>query len=165
MRRISLLALVVAIVACGPAPPAPGDGEAGPAASASGVTGGEEQVAENLIEPLIPGTWELVAWGVDETVELERAITLAFEGDRAAGYGGCNRYFSIAVVGEEPGSLTFGPVGATQMYCEGPGMEAETRYLEALAGVHGHVVEPGRLTLLATVDGQEIALAFEPHEE
>ena len=75
-------------------------------------------------------------------------ITIAFEGDRAAGSAGCNRWFAaVNLTGE---GMTFGPAGSTMMACPEALMQQERRFLEALAGVSGFDIdETGALLLKA----------------
>jgi heat shock protein HslJ len=65
--------------------------------------------------------------------------TLDFEGDRASGYTGCNRWFAtVTQNGEE---LRFGAVGMTRMACDGAGvqMATERNFIAALEATrYGH---------------------------
>ena len=56
--------------------------------------------------------------------------TLFMEAGGAGGSGGCNTWFGDYRV--DGSLLSFGPVGSTQMFCEGPGQETEDAYLAAL---------------------------------
>lgn len=78
----------------------------------------------------LAGTRWRVETLVGQTVATNQP-TLEFAGDSIAGSGGCNRYFgSYAVAGE---TIAFTGMGATRMACEGPIMQRESAYLEALA--------------------------------
>jgi heat shock protein HslJ len=58
-------------------------------------------------------------------------VSLLLEDGKAGGSGGCNNYFSSYELGDA--SLTFGPIGATQMFCEGAASEIEAAYFDNLA--------------------------------
>lgn len=53
---------------------------------------------------------------VDDMNANPHGATIEFEGARASGYTGCNRWF--ADVSEDGGSLRFGPIGMTRMACQ-----------------------------------------------
>jgi heat shock protein HslJ len=83
--------------------------------------------------------------------------SLHLDAGEANGSGGCNNFFgSVELDGS---SLTFGPLGVTQMFCEGPGQEVEDAYLPALASVaFWAIANDGSLRLLD--EGQAELLAF-----
>jgi heat shock protein HslJ len=60
-------------------------------------------------------------------------VSLRLQDGQASGTGGCNRYFAGYTL--DGLSLTFGPVGATEMFCEGAAGEVETAYFANLASV------------------------------
>lgn len=109
----------------------------------------------------VAGSWSLVAWNPGEPAQLEEPITLTVEGTRLAGNSGCNQYTTEATAGEAPGELTVGPVAGTRMMCEGPRMDAETRYLTALGGATKFGFLNGRLAITSNVDDQYSTLLFE----
>jgi heat shock protein HslJ len=60
---------------------------------------------------------------VDDLDANPHGATLEFDGARASGYTGCNRWF--ASVTQEGEALRFGPVGTTRMAC-GAGVQTAT---------------------------------------
>lgn len=83
--------------------------------------------------------------------------TLIFEADRVGGNGSCNTFGGDYKV--ENGTLTFGPIASTLMYCEGF-MDQESAYLTALQEAAEYQIEGGNLQIL-NGDGQ-VTLAFSP---
>jgi heat shock protein HslJ len=77
-------------------------------------------------------------------------------GGSAGGTGGCNTYFADYTL--DGTSLSFGPVGSTQMFCEGPGSEVETAYFANLALVTSWASDGSTLTL-SDADGN-LLLAY-----
>lgn len=73
------------------------------------------------------------------------AITLEFEGGQVSGNAGCNNYFGDYEA-DEKGSLAFGMIGITEMYCEGR-MDTESRYISLLGDVASYSVNGETLTL------------------
>jgi heat shock protein HslJ len=71
--------------------------------------------------------------------------TIAFAGDRASGYAGCNRWFASVARGDQ--ALEFGDVGMTRMMCSPPSMEAERAFATALNETRGFRIENGELVL------------------
>lgn len=103
--------------------------------------------------------WVLVELGRDQPIDDGVEITLSFEDDRAAGAGGCNRYFG-SVNSEAPGELRFSGMGATRMACPEPAMDVEQRYLSTLAGASSYSFLAGRLVLGCDTDEGPVALVF-----
>ncbi len=89
--------------------------------------------------PSLDGEWR-------EATRALHAPTVTFEGERASGFAGCNRWFATVRRGENP-ALTFEGVGTTRMMCEGAQMEIERAFLQALDD-----------TEMVTIDGE--ALVF-----
>lgn len=90
--------------------------------------------------------------------EATRAIhapTITFEGARASGFAGCNRWFGQVQRGEGP-ALTFGQVGSTRMMCEGAQMTIEQGFLQALEQTEMATVE-GDTLILSDIAGAELA--------
>jgi heat shock protein HslJ len=91
--------------------------------------------------PSIEGiTWLLTSQAVEgqlapvaSSADTPVVVSLRLEDSRAGGNAGCNNYFAEFAL--EDTSLTFGPIGATQMFCEGAPGEVETAYLANLAAV------------------------------
>ncbi len=97
--------------------------------------------------------WALTSYnnGMDGVVSLvpDTAITARFGDDgQVTGSAGCNNYFAGYTAME--GSLTVGPAGMTEMYCEEPGgvMDQETRYLQALEQSSSYQIRSGTLTIM-----------------
>jgi heat shock protein HslJ len=92
-------------------------------------------------EPTVEGvTWLLTSQVVDGTLAPLPAadgtpvlVSLHLADGRATGSGGCNRYFADYTL--DGASLSFGTIGSTMMFCEGPAGEVETAYFANLASV------------------------------
>jgi heat shock protein HslJ len=102
--------------------------------------------------PTIEGvTWLLTSQAVDGQLAALPAgdpplvVSLDMEEGRAVGTGGCNNYFASYTL--DGSSLVFGPIGATQMFCEGPAGEVEAAYLANLALVTSWVSDGSTLSL------------------
>lgn len=79
-------------------------------------------------------------------------LTLQFADDgQAAGSAGCNRFFASYQAAAD-GSLSFGPVGATKMYCDNR-MDQESAYLDSLSQISQFKTEQDQL-ILSSADGQ-----------
>jgi heat shock protein HslJ len=120
---------------------------------------GEEIVADPQM--LMIPRWFLVSLELDgEALDVpagQQELTLQFESPaRANGTGGCNT-FGADFQADYDGSLSFGPVVSTRMFCEGK-MDLENAYFQALSQVEQFRVAEGRLTL-ASGDGQ-VGLVF-----
>jgi heat shock protein HslJ len=118
------------------------------------------EVTGKLSVAILEGAeWVLDSFSWEERAPEEPEITLTFEGGRAAGAGGCNRYF--ANVGEtSPGEISFGQIGATMMACPEDDMALEQRYHRALEGVTGYSFIAGKLALTYYDDGSMRTLLF-----
>lgn len=80
-------------------------------------------------------------------------VTLQFEGDRLAGYGGCNQYSgSYALEGTR---LTAGPVAATKRGCMGDGNTIEHAWFAVLAAPM-QVAREADALVLTTADGAKL---------
>jgi putative lipoprotein len=83
--------------------------------------------------------------------------TIRFDTDgRVSGMGGCNRYFGSVTI--DGGSISFGPLGATQMACPPAIMDQEDRFLRALANARRFETKNGLLYVFG--DGQAPLLRF-----
>ena len=85
-------------------------------------------------------------------------VDLIFEDDAVAGTSGCNSYFGSYEV--DGGSISFGPLGGTEMACEPALMDLESAYLAALGDVRDHQGGDGELVL----SGDEVRLVFREEE-
>jgi heat shock protein HslJ len=114
-------------------------------------------IAVDLIAGL---DWSLVRQQVDGVLtELpaDVIVTLRLEDGTATGNGGCNDYFgSYQLDGD---ALTFGAIGATEMYCFGSS-DVEAAYFANLAAVATGVSTGGTLVMTDAAGG--IILEFEP---
>ncbi|HDQ07892.1 MAG TPA: META domain-containing protein [Methanoculleus sp.] len=102
--------------------------------------------------PVIPGTRVTAEFGVDRQV---------------TGSAGCNHYSGS--YSADQGTIAFGPLAWTEMYCAEPEgvMGQETAYLAALQQARGYSVGAGELTL-TDISGMRLAsyvVSVEPSEE
>ncbi|KAF1077256.1 META domain-containing protein [Methanogenium sp. MK-MG] len=114
-------------------------------------------------EPLTGTTWELTSYNNgNETIVSVIAgtkVTLILDEDSGiSGSAGCNNYF--ASYETDGNALSFGPVGATKMFCDEPEgtMDQEGTYLKLLDTAAGYVIEGDCLTLQDSSD--ETILTF-----
>lgn len=119
--------------------------------SALAFTGTTLEAAEQAASTALNGTWEL-----NYLLDLRSALDIAFPNGKptliinmpstdATGNGGCNSYSSsIKLKGQ---ALSFGPIGATKMFCEGV---AETVYFGNLSKIDSWRMEDNNsLSLLS----------------
>ena len=86
-----------------------------------------------------------------EVMQGQQGVTIQFEpGGKANGTGGCNN-FSTTFQADYDGTMRFGPVVSTKMFCEGT-MELESAYFEALSKVERFSTSDG--LVLSSADGQ-----------
>ena len=91
---------------------------------------------------------------------LGNQMTLQFEeGGKANGDAACNGFFTDYQAAAD-GSMKFGPIGATKMFCE-IGMDQEDALFQALEKVEHFRVEGGKLTL-SSADGQTVLVYSMP---
>jgi heat shock protein HslJ len=152
--RRSRLALVLAgavlsvtLVACGSDDGGSGDGGAGQASTDP----------SELVGP----TWTLddatrgaIATDADQ-VDADVTLTFADDGT-VSGSSACNTYSGPYEAGDD-GSLTLGPLAATQMACEEAVMALEANYLQTLDQASSFAIDEGRLILQA----MNVQLAYE----
>ncbi|MEA2115045.1 MAG: META domain-containing protein, partial [Thermodesulfobacteriota bacterium] len=82
--------------------------------------------ADRLTPEVMAGvTWVLTGWKADEPAPRDPEITLEYKDGKFSGSSGCNRYFTDVTVGDVPGYITVGMIGATRMMCPPPMNEAE----------------------------------------
>jgi len=103
----------------------------------------------------LEGKWTLTRLN-GEDVQLQRPAQIEFlkEGNRVAGFSGCNRFGGAFQ--QNASSLQFGMMVSTKMACLGPGMEVETRFLSTLEKVKTYRISATELTLLGTA-GEPVA--------
>lgn len=81
-------------------------------------------------DTLAGSSWTFVSIG-GVAVAADRPTSLQFDGNRLSGSAGCNRFsggYSAA-----DGTLTAGPLMATEMACPGPGMTQENAFFKLMA--------------------------------
>ncbi len=133
MRRLLLLAAVLALTACGTDSASDG--------------------------PDVTGEWQLAsgtALGAELLLPPGATATLALSGGEANGTAFCNRFFASYEL--DGSSFSFGDIGSTMMGCEPDVMAAETTYLAALDAVDTAVLDGGDLLLT----GAGVELRFGP---
>jgi heat shock protein HslJ len=105
---------------------------------------------ENDGDSLRGTEWTLVS-GVD--VPPDSAPTIAFDGELATGFSGCNYYGGE--YGIDGDSIEIGGFDSTAMGCLRPELEtAEETYHSVFDGVDGWAIEDGELILSS--DGEEV---------
>lgn len=113
-------------------------------------------------------TWLLTGYGDPQALNgvLEK-VRVAFQYDPAEGMvtgtAGCNRYFGEAVVNQEEGTITIGPLGMTRMSCQESVNQQEFAFINLLEKVSRFEVQ-GEQLLLATEDGQVLVFQAEVSE-
>ncbi len=105
--------------------------------------------------------WLLTAYAVPDAVTSlipDTQITAQFANGNMSGSAGCNNYFASYTL--EGNAVTFGPAGATKMYCETPEglMQQEAAFLSAIEKAASYRVE-GRTLTFFDANGQ-IVLQF-----
>ena len=85
-------------------------------------------------------------------------LDLIFAFRQASGFSGCNR-FSTTFTTDGVSSLTFGPVAATQMACDGAANLLESSYLQALGDVARYAMTADTLTLSNAQGGELMTYA------
>jgi heat shock protein HslJ len=109
---------------------------------------------------IIEGTeWVLTRFNWNDPAPAEPEVTLTFAEGKAAGSGGCNRYFG-GVEETAPGEISFGQIGATRMICSDEVMALESRYHKALEGVTGYSFVAEQLALSYLEDGAYKTMLF-----
>jgi heat shock protein HslJ len=112
--------------------------------------------------PSLDGTAWVLSSLPGRTLEPGTIVTLRFEGSRAGGVDGCNRYVtSYAAEGATLRLLANG--ASTQMACPRPVMLQAVVYMQSLADTHSYRVEDGHLQLLGA-DGAVLA-TFAPQSQ
>lgn len=90
------------------------------------------------------------------------AVTLSFGDDgTVSGSGGCNSY-SGEYTTDGAGTITLGPLAATEMACEEPAMEIEQSYFAALNEVTSYSLEGTTLTLRDSSGATQVTFALVP---
>jgi putative lipoprotein len=110
----------------------------------------------------LEGTWVLEATAVaGEELAADPGVRteLTFEGGRAVGHGGVNR-FSAPYEATDEGGISIGPVAGTRMAGPPHAMEQEDRFFAALDASARFVVEESRLSLLDDAEQRLVVLVL-----
>jgi heat shock protein HslJ len=106
--------------------------------------------------------WSLISYYDEEdgilSVPADTEITLKLEDGQAGGNAGCNSFFTNYET-DGNGSLTFGMIGMTEMYCEEK-MDLESRYLSLLETTAEYSTAGGNLKLMNS-EGNTIMIFLE----
>lgn len=143
---ILLAALVAAIALAACAAPAATQAGTQPAAPT-----GQAQPNPPAEQPGLSGTRWLLTDLNGAAPIAGRAPTLEFGADgQATGNGGCNQYFGSYAIDND--TLNFGQLGSTMMGCEGPVMQQEASFLQALGSAAIFTVAGDTLTITTAAD-------------
>jgi heat shock protein HslJ len=126
-----------------------------PAPTAS--TDGIEGITWLLTAQLVEGALAPLPSGPDGEPVL---VSLRLLDGQSGGTGGCNAYFADYTL-DGPG-LVFGPIGATQMFCEGAGSEVEAAYVANLASVATWMSDGATLSLADASGATVLEYAMAP---
>ena len=112
------------------------------------ITGCKTTQTANITKESLAGSnWQLLSVMGKEVSSADYAKGLpdaAFgSDDRISGNGGCNRYSGSYTL-EENGTITFGTMISTKMFCLGGG---ETEFMKTIAQVTAAKIEGGNLVL------------------
>lgn len=147
MRPLKVVpALLLLVAACESKPPVPPTTPGPPAVGLAAQ--GDRSVTD----------WRLVTLGgvaVGVGDSAAPTLKLMAGNGKAGGFGGCNRWFAAATRSGD--TLTFAPIGATKMACDGPAMALEQRWFAALGQVRRATEANGEL-LLADSAGTALAV-------
>jgi heat shock protein HslJ len=163
MMRITAATLAATVLACSPA------AEQAPAAGA--VTASDSATETDAAQPAAPAPipdhlkgreWHLTHFDRAEAVPDQVVITLKFEEEKISGSAGCNSYFASVTEGDRPGEITIGAAGATRMACPEQIMNAESRFLGALANVMRYELAGERLALTYREEAGHRVLLLSP---
>ena len=118
-----------------------------------------EEPGRLSLETIGDTRWVLREWSWGEAVPEEPEVMLRYDDGRLTGNSGCNNYFTAPTLGEMPGDVSVGPIGATRMACPEPEMAVEARFLSQLEGVNRFGFMAGGLMLgYATDDGSGVMI-------
>ena len=157
--RLAAVGLAVSILSCGPA----ADHATPPGAATEAKSDRPADPTPAPIQAALDGrAWRLTHFDRDDAVPEAIVITLGFEAGRIGGSAGCNRYFAAVTEGDRPGEITIGPVGATRMACPEEVMNAESRFLDALAHVVSYDLAGEGLALTSQQEAGRQTLLFAP---
>jgi len=155
--RLAAAALAAIVLACSPAPEDAGAKDATAKAHAA-----PPAAPAPIPHELIGREWRLTHFDRAEAVPEPIIITLKFEEDKISGNAGCNNYFAAVTDGDLPGEIRVGAAGATRMACPEEVMNAESRFLGALAHVLRYEMAGERLALTYREDNRHHILLLTP---
>ena len=116
------------------------------------------------LETIARAEWVLRSWNLNDAAPAEPQVTLTVRDGKFVGTAGCNRYFAAVKLGELPGDVTIGPIGATRMACPQEQMTVESRFLKQLAAVKKFGFLAGQLALSYEADGVSGVMSFDAHD-
>jgi len=155
--RLAAAALAVSVLACSPA------AEKITTPDAVTVTEtAQPAVADPVPADLIGSKWRLTHFDRAEAAPEAIIITLRFDADKISGNAGCNNFFAGLTEGDRPGDITIGAAGATRMACPEEIMNAESRFLDALAHVVRYDLVGERLALTYRHESEHHTLLLNP---
>ena len=106
------------------------------------------------LSPLRNSAWLLSTIG-DQPIARGDGPSLQFALVQAGGFGGCNQ-FSTTYRTDGSTTLTFGPISATRIACQGDGGTLETAYFAALSRVTRYLLQDDRLELTGEADAPKL---------
>lgn len=90
--------------------------------------------------PLAGTQWLAEDIGGRGVMDMAQSTVQFDQQGRAAGNGGCNRYFGEYTIAD--GSLRFGPIGSTRMACPESLMNQEQNFFAALEATRSYRLDP-----------------------
>jgi heat shock protein HslJ len=129
----------------------------------TGVSGGTDGGAPATAEQLEAHPWTLRSYAFGSAGDLEAASarapgTAEFDGAEVGGTTGCNSYSGSYTLGDA-GSIGFGPIASTQMFCEGVAAQ-EQGMLAGFEKAERVVEADGSIDFLDAAG--EVVLIFDP---
>ncbi len=110
------------------------------------------EVVGKLSVALLAGAeWTVVEIDGKPLAATAKRPTAQFEGERIAGFGGCNRY-TAPIKETGPGKIAIGPIAGTRMACPESEAQIEDRFLASLGKATQYTFLTGQL-LLSGLDG------------
>jgi heat shock protein HslJ len=121
--------------------------------SACTASGGGADTTDAL---LTERRWELVEWA-PHAVPGEPRAALEFDGERASGFAGCNRFTGSYVLRQN--RLTMDKLASTKRACPQPEMQFEDAFLRAIASLTLSHLQSTRLIALSAAGEKMVFLA------
>jgi heat shock protein HslJ len=134
-----------------------------PADRQDSIPASSQPVAVPSSSPVSTGTvadmggpeWRLESFADGEPVPTDIHITLALNGERISGRGGCNRYMGTVKDGDAPGRISVGPLALTKMACAPAAEAAEVRFTGSLQRATSFAIRDGKF-LISYPDGGQV---------